>query len=111
MNWNQSTFQIARSPALLTQREQIINAVNREIEERIEQGLEINSVMTQVERLRVARGGFTCQHCLIQYPESLAFRFHVALSHEKEMLLIHRYTGERAQLLPPAQAVDSQPQQ
>jgi hypothetical protein len=66
--------------------------VNREIEERIEQGLEINSVMSHVERLRVARGGFTCQHCMAVYQESMGFRFHVALAHEKEMLLIHRYT-------------------
>ena len=81
--------------------------MNRELEERIEQGVDITPVMSHVERLRVARGGFSCAHCVAVYPESMAFRFHVALAHEKEMLLIHRYTGERAQLLPPAQAVDS----
>jgi hypothetical protein len=82
MNWNQPTFQVARPSTQLTQREQIINAVNRELEERIEQGLEINSVMSHVERLRMARGGFTCQHCMAVYQESMEFRFHVALAHE-----------------------------
>ena len=94
MNWIQPTFQVARSPSQLTQSEQIINAVNREIEERIEQGVDITPVMSQIERLRVARGGFVCTHCMAVYPESIAFRFHVALAHEKEMLLIHRRTGE-----------------
>ncbi len=70
--------------------------MNREIEERIEQGFEINSVMSHIERLRPARGGFICQHCMVVYPDSMPFRFHVALAHKKEMLLIHRFTEEEA---------------